>query len=467
LANVSGRNLAVDSSGNIYIADSYDHRVRKVDAVTHIITTIAGTGTFGLSGDGGPATAAQIYYPSDVALDSAGDVFFTDYSNKRLCKVDTSGVISTFLTTTATPYSLAIDASDNVYFLSADRAYKYTHSTGLTAIIAGGSISGMAGDGGPGTAALLNGPMGISVDGAGNAYIADTYNARIRRVDATTGVITTVVGSGTPSYLGDGGQATLCGINQPNGVKVDSAGNLYIADKSNGVIRKVQTCDPAWTPSITPTVFIAPTLICTPTLTVTPVVSDTPTINDSPTPSTTATTSLTLTITSANTASQTPTITPSPTETRTQSAIVSAQDTPSFSPTLTPTLSAQDTPLISSTPTSTPASTGILPATPTATPLFTPLPKDTDDIRMPNLGRQGGSNLVVQVRGISDSEGPATLKAYVNGQEVDNVWSGNLSKNTTVIHWNPGNAVAPGTPFNMVLRRKDGTTFKRTFIYVE
>ncbi len=212
--------VAVDTSGNVYISDAVNHRVRKVTASTSVITTIAGTGVQGYSGDGGQATAALIKYPQCVNLDSAGNVYFGD----------------TF----------------NAYHV----IRKITVSTGIISTVAGiGGSGGYNGDNIQATAATLNSPQGVVVDSAGNLYIGDAYNNRVRKVDASTGVITTIIGTGTASSTGDGSAATSATINGPTFGRLDSAGNLYITESGGNRIRKVSTVTteiPTSTPSYTP-----------------------------------------------------------------------------------------------------------------------------------------------------------------------------------------------------------------------
>ncbi len=190
--------VTVDAVGNLYIADSNGGRVRRVDPIG-VITTVAGTGEFGFSGDGGPAAAANLAYPQGVAVDRAGNLYIADYFNDRVRRVDPSGLIST---------------------------------------VAGNGDPGYSGDGGPAAVAALRGPLGVTVDEAGDLYIADTYNNRIRRVDPD-GVITTVAGNGDNGFSGDGGPAAAATLAYPQGVTVDASGNLYIADTDNNRIRRV------------------------------------------------------------------------------------------------------------------------------------------------------------------------------------------------------------------------------------
>ena len=195
--------VAVDGAGNLFIADRFNNRIRKVDT-SGIITTVAGNGTFGFSGDGGPATSASLRNPQGVVLDSAGNLFIVDLSNNRIRKVDTSGIITT---------------------------------------VAGDGIFGFSGDGGPATSASLRNPTGVALDSAGNLFIADLSNFRIRKVD-TSGIITTVAGNGSSGFSGDGGPATSARLRNPFGVAPDGSGNLFISDLSNNRIRKVSFPNP-------------------------------------------------------------------------------------------------------------------------------------------------------------------------------------------------------------------------------
>jgi sugar lactone lactonase YvrE len=199
IKNPSG--AAVDSSGNLYIADYYNNRIRKVDT-SGVITTVAGIdGKGGFSGDGGAATSAKLYYPHSVALDTSGNLYIADSQNHRIRRVDKK---SREITT-----------------------------------VAGTGTADYLGDDGLAKNANLNRPSGVALDTLDNLYIADLYNHCIRKVDKTTDVITTVAGTGTADYSGDGGPAKDAQLNYPRGVVLDSSGNLYISDSNNHRIRKV------------------------------------------------------------------------------------------------------------------------------------------------------------------------------------------------------------------------------------
>ncbi len=246
--------VAVDGSGNLYIADTDNHRIRKVDAGTGNISTVAGDGTGDFGGDGGAATAAQLEEPFDVVVDGSGNLYIADRDNDRIRKVDAStGNISTIAgggtNSTGTgipavqarlrdPYGVAVDGSGNVYIADGGRRrIRKVDTSGTITTVAG---TGNYGDGGPAVQATLHFPHGMVVDGSGNLYIADTDNHRIRKVDADTGNISTVAGTGAAGYSGDNGAATAAQLNFPD----DVAGNLYIADRDNHRIRKV---DPSGT----------------------------------------------------------------------------------------------------------------------------------------------------------------------------------------------------------------------------
>jgi len=248
--------VAADSAGNLYIADTANHRIRRVDTAG-VITTLAGTGVAGFSGDTGQATAAQISAPYDVAVDSAGNVYIADVGNNRIRKVDPSGVITTFAGTGVAGFSgdtgqataaqlnaptgVTADSAGNVYIADfGNNRIRKVDTAGVITTIAGTGVPGFSGDTGQATAAQINFAYGVDSDSAGNVLIADTFNHRIRKVD-TAGVITTIAGTGVAGFSGDTGQATAAQLNTPTGVTADGAGSVYIADYTNRRIRKVDT----------------------------------------------------------------------------------------------------------------------------------------------------------------------------------------------------------------------------------
>lgn len=193
--------LAIDTDGNLYVGGgSGGHRmIIRVALATGEVTTIAGTGEKGFSGDGGPAIQAEVSWVRDIDLDDEGNVFFSDYENHRIRKVDTAGVITT---------------------------------------VAGTGEPGFSGDGGPATQAKINHPSGVWVDDHGNVYFADRGNDRVRRIDRH-GVISTVAGNGRRGYSGDGGPAIRATVGAPYRVAVDDRGNLYVGSRDCGCIRKI------------------------------------------------------------------------------------------------------------------------------------------------------------------------------------------------------------------------------------
>jgi sugar lactone lactonase YvrE len=247
--------IALDAAGDLFIAVSGGDVVQKVDRATGTITTVAGTGIAGFSGDGGPATSVELNYPSGVAVDAAGDVFIADTGNQRVRKVDPDGTITTVAgdgtkgfsgdgggATSAEldhPSGIAVDASGNLYIadVAFDRVRKVDVSGKITTVAGSGDPNGL-GDGGPATSASLYNPYAVAVDPAGNLFIADTGHNRIRKVDAA-GIITTVAGDGNSAFSGDGGAATSAELDYPVGMAFDAAGDLLISDSSNNRIRMV------------------------------------------------------------------------------------------------------------------------------------------------------------------------------------------------------------------------------------
>jgi trimeric autotransporter adhesin len=246
--------VAADPAGNIYIADTYNNRIRKV-TTGGVISTFAGNGIAGFSGDGGPATAAELSSPVDITLDVSGNIYFSDYLNNRIRMVTTGGIISTFvgngiggfsgdggLATAAEihyPWGMIFDASGNFYVVEeGSNRVRIVNTGGIINTFAGSGILGFSGDGGQATAAEFYEPTGITLDASGNVYIADQYNNRIRMVNAS-GIISTFTGNGAYGFSGDGGQATAAEINVPQALAMDASDNLYIADLYNERIRKV------------------------------------------------------------------------------------------------------------------------------------------------------------------------------------------------------------------------------------
>jgi len=236
LSNPTG--VAVDASGNLYIADSGNNVVRKVANGT--ITTFAGNNSTGAgySGDTGTATGAQLNNPVGVAVDASGNVYIADAGNNAVRQVGGGNIITAAVGFTH-PDGVAIDSSGNLYVADtvARRIVKF--SGGVYTTVAGTGQPAFGGDDGPGTQAALNAPMGLAVDASGNVYIADTLNGRIRKL-TPSGTITTIAGTGALYFSGDGGPATQAALYFPRGVAVDQSGNIYIADTANSVIRQLQ-----------------------------------------------------------------------------------------------------------------------------------------------------------------------------------------------------------------------------------
>jgi len=239
--------IAVDSTGALYIADSDNRRIRKVSG--GVINTVAGNGSVSFSGDNSPPSSAQLNAPVGVALDPAGNLYFADTQNYRVRKVS-NGLITTVagngipgssgdaglaISAQLSPRAVAVDATGNLYIADSTHNVVRVVSNGVITTLAGNGTAGFSGDGGPATGAQLNAPSGIAVDAAGNVYIADTQNFRVRKI--SNGVITTFAGGG--SALGDNGPPTNAQLNEPADVAVDAAGNVYIDDPFNGRIRKV------------------------------------------------------------------------------------------------------------------------------------------------------------------------------------------------------------------------------------
>jgi len=241
-----------DGAGGLYFSSSAQHSVYRVLA-NGTLQTIAGIGTSGFSGDGGPARLAQLNQPRGLARDNAGNLYVADTNNRRIRKINVNGVISTIAgngspvgslgdggpatSAPTTPNVVAVDTAGNVYLSDAGRLRK-VNTAGTINTIAGTGTSGFSGDGGPATGAQVNGILGICVDAAGNIYISDAGNNRLRKI-ATDGTIATIAGTGTAGFSGDGGTATFAQLSLPGGITLDSDGNLYVADTGTSRIRQV------------------------------------------------------------------------------------------------------------------------------------------------------------------------------------------------------------------------------------
>ena len=244
LNNPSG--VAIDSKGNVYVVENASQRVRKISG--DLVTTFAGTGERGFSGDGGPATQARLFQPSQVIVDKFDNVYVADSNNLRIRKITPQGIISTLKRVDnadaacscpwimTPPVGLAVDSAGNV-FVSTFQNISKIDASGRISLFMGGSTAGYGGDNGPAAAALVNGPVGMAFDQAGNLYIADSGNNRVRRV-TPQGVVSTVAGTGSYTIDPSPGPATQTAIGQPLAVALDSAGNLYIAGGDN-LIRRV------------------------------------------------------------------------------------------------------------------------------------------------------------------------------------------------------------------------------------
>jgi len=255
------KGMAFDSFGNMYFADNGNNRIRRI-TTSGTVSTVAGTGVAGFSGDGGLATSAMLNQPGAVAFDTSGNMFIADSQNRRVRKVNSSGIITTIAGTGVEgdtgdngpgtsaqlhrAVDLAVDGSGNVYFAdSVGNKIRRIATDGTISTVAGTGVAGFSGDFGVATTATLNTPDGIAIDSTGNLYIADARNHRIRKVRPSDSVIFTVAGNGvgagtdTGSFSGDNGLATQAGLNTPEGVAVNAAGDVYIADLENYRIRKL------------------------------------------------------------------------------------------------------------------------------------------------------------------------------------------------------------------------------------
>ena len=250
---------ATDAAGNLYISDTGNNRIQKVDPFGNVTTIAGGSEIAGFSGDGGPAISARINAPSAIAIDGAGNIVFADTGNNAIREISaaTGNNISTIagtlgsagfggdghaatLALLSAPQGFAFDASGDLYIAdTGNNRIREVDSSGNINTVAGNGISGFFGDGGAALSGQFDLPWGICVATDNSLYIADFGNNRIRRIDAVSEDLSTVAGNGTGSYTGDGGLALNATLNGPASIAIDAADNLYIADSENNAIRKV------------------------------------------------------------------------------------------------------------------------------------------------------------------------------------------------------------------------------------
>lgn len=252
-------NSAKDAVGNLYIADANNNRIRIVAATTGVIQTMAGDGTPGHGGDGGAATAAQLQHPSDVKTDAAGNIYVCDAYNCCIRKINSGGTITTIAGTPGvagyggdggaatsatldTPAAIALDAAGNLYIADGgNNRVRMVNTSGMMSTIAGNGGAGLSGMAGAATAASIGAPGGVATDAAGNVYVSAPAEHRVLKVDAATGNIHVFAGNGTAGYGGEAGAATAAMLRTPHGICTDAIGNVYIADRDNLRVRKVNT----------------------------------------------------------------------------------------------------------------------------------------------------------------------------------------------------------------------------------
>ncbi|MEW6544857.1 MAG: NHL repeat-containing protein [Nitrospirota bacterium] len=253
--------LAVDPEGTLFIADARNHRIRRVDAKTGIITTVAGQGIRGLAGDNGPALSALLSYPTSVALDEEGNLYIADSENGGIRRVDRkTGIISSIVgegtpgaktdaagTPTirglfVAPVGLTYDGKGNLYVADSflNRVKKVEIATRKVTIVAGKGVNQYCGDGGPAKEACLAQPAGVALDAAGNVYIADAGNHRVRKVDVKSGIVTTIAGTGERGFAGDHGPATKASLGFPTGVAIDPKGRVVVVEPNNNRVRRLE-----------------------------------------------------------------------------------------------------------------------------------------------------------------------------------------------------------------------------------
>lgn len=248
--------VAVDASGNIYISDDLNERIRRVTPLG-IITTVAGNGTPGFSGDGGPATNAELSEPAGLWVDASGNLYIIDYFIDAIRKVNTSGIITTVAGIPLTngysgdggqataaelnePEDIAFDNTGNFYITDwGNNRIRKVNTSGIISTVAGNGVSGFSGDGGPATDAELT-PAGVCLDVSNNLYITDEAGNRVRKV-SSSGIISTIAGNGLTGFSGDGGPATDAEFYYFGVITIDANNNLYVSDINNTRIRKIST----------------------------------------------------------------------------------------------------------------------------------------------------------------------------------------------------------------------------------
>jgi streptogramin lyase len=250
--------IRFDRAGNLFIVDMQNHAVRRVDAKTQVITTVAGNGTRGYSGDGGPATAAQLNQPHSIQFDPAGDLYICDIRNNVIRKVTMkTGIISAFAgtgrpgatpdgapiagTPLREPRTLDFDARGDLWLATraGNQVFRFDLKAGKIHHVAGTGATGNSGDGGPAKLATLNGPKGLTIGHDGRVYLVDTENHTIRVYHPTTDQITTLAGTGKPAD-GPDGDPLACALNRPHGIWVDPDGTVFIGDSENHRVRMVK-----------------------------------------------------------------------------------------------------------------------------------------------------------------------------------------------------------------------------------
>ena len=251
--------VAVDAAGNIYIADTNNNRIRRVDA-KGIISTVAGSDTFGFGGDGGPATAATLYAPENIALDALGNLYIADWGNARVRMVNRAGMISTVAGNGANGYNgdgqpataarisarcVAVDLAGNLYIADEESSrIRKVDREGVISTVAGNGSFDFSGDGGPAIEASLYSPYAVAVGKSGYIFIADFVNNRVREVDSD-GLIHTVAGDGIAGFSGDGGAATAAQLSNLTGIAIDAEENIYVPDGSHRIREIVTSAETA------------------------------------------------------------------------------------------------------------------------------------------------------------------------------------------------------------------------------